>query len=77
MANDLPCGQCKHFDPVRGPRRRPVTGFGRCVARSVYPLEEGPGQTFPPHAKRSETTSFEIVRNNEVVPQCVHAEKIK
>lgn len=49
--NTNPCGKCKNFDPVLGPRNK-ANAFGWCAARSVYPAKEGPGQVFPPNVKR-------------------------
>lgn len=49
--NTNPCGKCKHFDVVVGPRNK-ANPFGWCAARSTYPAKEGPGQKFPAGVKR-------------------------
>lgn len=54
--NTTPCGKCKHFDPVLGPRNK-VNPFGWCAVKSVYPAKEGPGQVFPPDVKRVDDAS--------------------
>lgn len=70
--NNQPCGQCRHYDVIRGPLRR-ATGMGRCAARSIYPTKEGPGQRFPAGVKRAAEgamTKMEVVRDSEIVAAC-------
>ena len=74
--NAQPCGKCRHYDVIKGPRFK-STGFGRCVPRSIYPTKEGPGQRFPPNAKRAAEGTMpqiEAVRETDTVPTCTQFE---
>lgn len=76
--NNLPCGKCREYDAIIGSRQVP-TGYGRCVPKSVYPTQEGPGQRFPPGAKRAAEGAMpklEVVKKNEVVPHCLLAKEL-
>lgn len=50
-SNKNPCGKCKWYDPLMGPRgkQNPV---GWCSIRSVYPMYEIGGRKFPDGVKR-------------------------
>lgn len=77
MSNDKPCDTCEHFDPVlRGALKAGLkpTVWGWCAVRSVYPAQEGPGQTFPANVMRVEDPSSpakpHLVKRGEVATQC-------
>jgi hypothetical protein len=78
MANTLRCSECKYFDPVTPPKGH-TASHGWCVARSLYPFKEGPGQVFPPSARRVDSPEKlakpVIVRTDEVVAACPQALK--
>lgn len=72
MWNTVKCGDCVHYDPVLGPGERHINK-GWCIKRSLYPSHEGPGQMFPPHAKRvkvGELAQPFIVRKDQCVLAC-------
>lgn len=77
--NDVPCGQCKKFDPILNPedvKRKPRRGM--CIPRSKYPHTEGPGQTFPAGVERvasGELAKPYIVRRDQVVPTCDYVKR--
>lgn len=50
-ANSNPCGKCKWYDPLMGPRGK-VNPFGWCAKKSVYPMHEVGGRKFPDDVKR-------------------------
>ena len=73
--NDMPCGLCANYDPRLGPKYKD-TKRGNCVARAKYPFKEGPGQVFPPKAKRvkeGELAEPFLVKKDQVVASCEHA----
>lgn len=73
--NDLPCGQCKNYDPILGPDER-ETRRGWCIPRSKYPFQEGPGQVFPAGVARVSKGNLAepyIVKKDYVHPMCSHA----
>jgi hypothetical protein len=77
--NDIPCGQCKKFDPILNPedvKRKPRRGM--CIPRSKYPHQEGPGQVFPPGVERvgpGELAQPFIVRRDQIVGPCEFARR--
>ncbi len=77
--NTLPCGQCKHYDPILSSGER-HKGRGWCVMKSKYPHQEGPGQVFPAYAKRvgpGQLAEPYLVGQNQVVPPCPDAQASK
>lgn len=73
--NEIKCGNCKHYDPILGPREKD-TLRGWCVARSEYPAKEGPGQVFPKGAIRVKEGALAkpfLVKKDSVIPVCVFA----
>lgn len=73
--NDLPCGQCRNYDPILGPNER-ETRRGWCIPRSKYPHKEGPGQVFPPNVTRvgpKELAQPYIVKKDYVHLMCEFA----
>lgn len=73
--NELPCGNCKNYDPILGPGER-ETRRGWCIPRSKYAHKEGPGQVFPPGVERvgpKELAEPYIVKKDYVHPMCEHA----
>lgn len=78
--NSLPCGDCINYDPILA-REEQETLRGWCIARSLYPAKEGPGQVFPPNAQRHEDpkalgTPF-IVKKMALITACPYARKGK
>lgn len=70
--NELPCGQCKNYDPILGPNER-ETRRGWCIPRSVYPFKEGPGQVFPvgvKHVAKGQLAQPYVVKKDYVHPTC-------
>jgi hypothetical protein len=69
--NKNKCDQCEHFDPVlRGTKPTP---WGWCAKRSIYPVQEGPGQVFPVGVMRAEPGSLAepyMVRRGQVIDNC-------
>lgn len=82
MNNNLPCGQCRHFDQqtvYRGPARKPAR-YGWCKKLSVYPAQEwDPARPFDLDVVRGEEgahrSSPKIQFANSVVKSCIYAEK--
>lgn len=75
--NNIPCGNCKRFDPILGPNEK-RTRRGMCVPRSTYPHQEGPGQVFPSDARRvslDEIPKPFIVRREQIVGPCTFAKR--
>lgn len=73
--NNLPCGKCVNYDPRLGSNFKD-TRRGYCIARSLYPHKEGPGQLFPPQAQRvgkGELAKPFLVKKDQVVEPCTFA----
>lgn len=73
---DKPCGSCRKFDPIIGQRLHRI-GYGRCVPRSTYPAREGPGQVFPPGARRASEgapADAHVVPHDHVATYCTFYE---
>jgi hypothetical protein len=71
----MPCGQCANYDPRLGPKYKD-TKRGNCIARAKYPHKEGPGQVFPPNAKRvakGQLAEPFLVKKDQVVASCEFA----
>lgn len=68
--NKSPCGQCKWYDPIMGPRGK-LNPFGWCSLKSIYPAREGVGQSFPPNVRRMDDPA------KPAKPVVVHAERIE
>ena len=54
MENQIKCKDCVYYDCILGRRER-KTKRGWCSKKSVYPAQEGPGQTFPLNVRRAAT----------------------
>jgi hypothetical protein len=76
MFNDKTCDTCKHFDPIMRGNNKGLraTKWAWCAKHSIYPMYEGPGQTFPEGVQRrtsaSELADPKIVKRGEVVASC-------
>lgn len=73
--NDMPCGDCVHYDPRLGPNYKD-TRRGNCIMRAKYPFKEGPGQLFPPNAQRvgkGELAQPYLVKKDQIVAHCTFA----
>ena len=73
--NELPCGECKNYDPILGPGER-ETRRGWCIPRSAYAYKEGPGQVFPPGVARvgpKELARPYLVKKDYIHPMCEYA----
>jgi hypothetical protein len=73
--NEIPCGNCKNYDPILGPGYK-RTARGWCTRRSKYPAKEGPGQLFPDGVERVAAGSLAepyIVLANMVSTTCTTA----
>jgi hypothetical protein len=79
-----PCDTCSSYDPVlRGFNRggHKETSWAWCAKKSVYPVNEEPGQKFPPGAKRmSEAVGPAkpfIIKRGQIVGNCTEYQERK
>jgi len=74
--NEHKCEDCNHFDPVMRGNNKGLrqTDWAWCAKKSIYPVNEGPGQKFPAGVQRmtdpDKPAEPKIVKKGEVVSNC-------